>query len=67
MKNLILVLVLAIGLMSFTTKINTKKESNVKATFDTCEVRTCIVVDGEVYCSEWKEVPCPDEEMETEQ
>jgi len=34
--------------------------------FDTCETRECITVNGKEYCSEWEEVECPDDGWDPE-
>ena len=55
-------------IISFAFSNDVRKDKNseeasksVEQLFDTCESRDCIIVDGIEYCSEWKEVPCPDD------
>ncbi|MCF6347623.1 MAG: hypothetical protein L3J20_04885 [Flavobacteriaceae bacterium] len=34
------------------------KDEELSFVFDTCESRKCVIIDGESYCTEWKEVEC---------
>ena len=69
MKKLIFTLLLAIGLMSFTStngdvkslnSINSVQSENSLNEIDdwTCWARVCIVWEGTSYCTDWVETDC---------
>ncbi|MEO1518762.1 MAG: hypothetical protein AAFV95_27355 [Bacteroidota bacterium] len=69
MKNLFLALLLACGLMSFTTASEAVAETSSPVVSYTqveelededfpCRWRTCVYIDGVKYCTEWQYGEC---------
>jgi hypothetical protein len=64
-----LMMLISFGFSNVEKKDKHSEETGISIvdSFDTCETRKCILIGGETYCTEWKEVPCPDDDWNPEQ